>query len=382
MADLPLVSVIIPMRNCEKHVEGLMSMLLKQTFEDFEVICVDDGSTDETIEKAHLCCAADKRCVVLSQEHAGAGAARNTGMEKARGVYLVFLDADDAYCPNLLEDMVSAAEEFRADEVFCLFDEYNYRTHEHHEGLGFDKSAFPHRIPVATVNVEDLYRKTSWWCPNTLFRKELVDRHNLRFSTTQVANDEFFMRAYASVATTMVGLHTNLLTYRRYFDEQSLTSTRGKHTEDETEALLALYGWLREQGLYERHKEAFLNYFIHSIHYNGSFPYRPRYIESVVDAMCGKGLFRHLDERTFYHVYWKRYDKEKMRMKIADLQSKDPLDLQGIEAWTNRLATIQGIEKLARKKYGCMLVPGSAVGSKFKAVLAGFRARWRKPRGG
>ena len=377
MASAPLVSIIIPMYNCEKYVDGLADMLSRQTLGDFEVLCVDDGSTDVTLEKVRSLCAADERWTSLVQDHAGAGAARNTGIEKARGTYLMFLDADDEYGENLLAELVSAAEELQADEVFCLFDEYNYKTNVRREGLGFNTGHFPDRTPVETAGIKDLYRRTPWWCPCVLYRKELVDRYDLRFSTSRVANDEFFMRAYTSASKTVVGLHSSLLTYRRYVNDRSLTSSRAQHTEDMISALFSLHVWLCEHGLYEQHKESFLSYLVNSIRYNGSFPYHTPYVEAVADALCNKGLFDHMSEKDFYTAYWKRYDTEKMRKKIADLKAQNPADEHEIEAWTNRLATIQGIEKTAKAEYGRKLDPRGFAERTLKSALAKLKARLR-----
>ena len=365
------VSVIIPMYNCEEYVDELLRSLSEQSLASFEVICIDDGSTDGTLARAQSFCETDGRFVVLAQEHNGAGAARNTGLEKAQGAYLMFLDADDEYSTDLLGEMVSAAEEFQVDEVFCLFREHNHKTQSYREDLGFNKELFPDRTPVSAQSIDDLYRNTSWWCPNTLFRKELVDQYHLRFSTTQIANDDFFMRAYASVATTMLGLHKHLLTYHRFRNERSLTSGRDKHTEDAVKVLLDLHDWLYEHNLYEQRRDALLNLFIHSINYNGSFPYRPQYVEAVVEALCGRGLIEGMSERAFFNVYWKRYRAERIRKKLSALRAENPPDLHKIENQENLLTTIQAIEDLAKKKFGRSLDPRS----KAERALIAARAK-------
>ncbi len=301
--------------------------------------------------------------------------ARNTGLELAQGTYLVFFDADDEYDKDLLSELVSAAEEFQVDEVFCLFSEHNYRRATTIEGLGFNTALFPDQTPVPTQDIKDLYRNTSWWCPNTLFRKEPIDHYHFRFSTTQVANDEFFMRAYASVSTTMLGLHKNLLTYRRHFDEQSLTSSQSQHTENEIEVLLSLHDWLQQHKLYDQHKESFLSYFVHSIQYNGSLGYRPQYIEAVAEALCDKGLFEDMDDQAFYNAYWKRYDTDKMCRELRKLLAKKPLEVHEIEARTNRLVTIWAIEACARERYGRMLNPPDSAGSTLKTAVAALESR-------
>ena len=91
-----VVSVIIPTFNVEKYVEQCLRSLLEQTFCEFEVICVDDGSSDDTIEIIKRIQAEDDRICLIEKEHCGrAGVMRNIGLEEAKGQYCLFLDADD-----------------------------------------------------------------------------------------------------------------------------------------------------------------------------------------------------------------------------------------------------------------------------------------------
>ena len=98
----PCVSVIIPAYNAEKVVGQTLQMMRDQTFSDFEVIVVDDGSRDGTARIVEGFCENDPRFVLIRQENAGAAAARNAGLAMARGTFVCFLDADDVYERQLL----------------------------------------------------------------------------------------------------------------------------------------------------------------------------------------------------------------------------------------------------------------------------------------
>jgi len=100
MAPAPAVSVVIPAYNAAKTIGSAIQSVLNQTFQDLEVIVVDDGSTDETPSQAQLF---NGHIRYVRQEHAGPGAARNRGVTEARGAFLAFLDADDLWFPNKLE---------------------------------------------------------------------------------------------------------------------------------------------------------------------------------------------------------------------------------------------------------------------------------------
>ena len=91
------VSVIVPVYNTEKYLEQCLNSILGQTLQEIEVICVDDGSTDGSVQMIERMSLEDERLVLLKQKNAGGGAARNLGMEKAKGKYLMFLDSDDFF---------------------------------------------------------------------------------------------------------------------------------------------------------------------------------------------------------------------------------------------------------------------------------------------
>ena len=121
--DLPKISVIIPMYNVEKYISDCLESLLIQTLQDFEVIVVDDCSTDNSV--AIVKNYAEKfgcqfRIFKLKKKSAGGGSIpRNKGLEFSRGKYIFFLDADDAITPTAFEELYKIAEEFEADIVHC-----------------------------------------------------------------------------------------------------------------------------------------------------------------------------------------------------------------------------------------------------------------------
>ena len=348
----PKVSVIIPVFNGDKYIERLLKSLLRQSFNDFEVICVDNSSTDRTREIASAFCENDPRFFCVTIEHGGAGVSRNKGLDLARGKYIIFLDVDDEYNKDLLKEMVSAAEKHQADEVFCLYHEYNYRTHTRSSNHGFDQRTFPDNVPVRTADISNLYQHTSWRCTNTLFRKEIIDRYNLRYSETRVSEDVFFIKAYPLLTKKIVGVHKNLLTVRRFIDEQSLTSTRWRHTEEAVTVMLELYEWLNENGLYEKYRETYLWYFFLNIRYNGGFPLNPNYVEALTDALCTCDIFSDMSEEEFYEKFWKDNDTELLIDMLRGMGENAAYTEERAQHTSNLLLTILSVEERAKEKYG------------------------------
>ena len=109
---MPKVSVIVPVYNVEKYLKKCLSSVVIQTLKDIEIICVDDGSTDNSLEILKECAAKDNRFIILEQANQGAGAARNKGLKIAQGEFIAFMDGDDFYPNNnVLEKLYTLAIE-------------------------------------------------------------------------------------------------------------------------------------------------------------------------------------------------------------------------------------------------------------------------------
>jgi glycosyltransferase involved in cell wall biosynthesis len=117
---MPKISVIIPVYNTEKYLSQCLDSVLAQTFDDFEVICVNDGSPDRCGEILADYAGKDKRIKVITQENQGVSAARNHALKNASGEYIVFLDADDLLAPCFLRKMATVLEQNpEAQMVWC-----------------------------------------------------------------------------------------------------------------------------------------------------------------------------------------------------------------------------------------------------------------------
>ena len=109
-------SIVIPVYNSEKYIEECLGSVISQTFKDFEVICINDGSTDASKSLLDEFANKDERVKVYSQENQGVGAARNYGIELAQGKYISFLDSDDILSPNTLKSVYNFFEK-HYDEI-------------------------------------------------------------------------------------------------------------------------------------------------------------------------------------------------------------------------------------------------------------------------
>ena len=133
----PLFSVVIPLYNKEKYILRTVNSVLNQSFKDFEIIIVNDGSTDNSLAKVQAI--EDDRIRIVSQVNSGTGAARNRGIKESNGIWISFIDADDEYANDYLREVFNTAEEIKEAEViyslYCLKTTRNYYIPK----VGFNK---------------------------------------------------------------------------------------------------------------------------------------------------------------------------------------------------------------------------------------------------
>ncbi|KKG09440.1 glycosyltransferase family 2 protein [Methanosarcina sp. 2.H.A.1B.4] len=131
---MPLISVVIPLYNKEPYIDRAINSVLNQTFQEFEVIIVDDGSTDKSagVVKSFLDC----RVRLIQQENAGVSAARNKGIEEAKSDIIAFLDADDEWMPTFLETIINLRQKYPKAGIYATayswFDSNKVITPKHH----------------------------------------------------------------------------------------------------------------------------------------------------------------------------------------------------------------------------------------------------------
>lgn len=119
------VSVVVPIYNVEKYIDRCLTSIVNQTLKEIEIILVNDGSTDNSLQVAIKYQKADKRIKIINKKNGGLASARNTGMEEVTGKYVLHVDSDDFYEIDMLEKLYNNAEQNKADIVICgYFTEY------------------------------------------------------------------------------------------------------------------------------------------------------------------------------------------------------------------------------------------------------------------
>lgn len=191
---LPL-SVIIPVYNVEPYLRPSLDSVVYQTLRDIEIICIDDGSTDLSGEILDEYAARDERFIVIHQANARQAAARNRGLEIARGEYIAFLDADDRFMPEAFEQAWSKATETDADIVRFYFhyepfnDRYPLPPQELGEGDAAD----------STVMLRTLFEPGGPNVWSKLWKSAFLKERQIRFSDDLAPLEDFQFCAYAAL---------------------------------------------------------------------------------------------------------------------------------------------------------------------------------------
>lgn len=257
--DEPTVTIIIPMYNVEKYIGQCIQSLLAQTYGSFEIICVNDGSDDETSRIVKEYSLQDERIILKEMEHCGlAGVARNIGMKDARGQYYLFLDGDDFFESRMLEATVKKIQEDDAD--VCLFGARMYyeSNGEYKSYNSLKKEYIPEQIPFEGKSYPYIFNISSASPWNKLFRKTLIDKYQIEFMPLNRCNDVFFVFMAMALAERVTILNEEFVNYRQ--SENSLQATNDRSPWSWFEALKELKRKLIEHGIYEAVEQSFVNY--------------------------------------------------------------------------------------------------------------------------
>ena len=203
----PKISVILPVYNAEKYLAATLDSVLSGSFSDFEVVAVNDGSSDSSLAILNGYAECDSRIRIIDKHNTGVSDTRNVAIETAEGEYLAFLDADDIYAPNYLERMYSAAEESGADVTVC-----GYTTFRG-DAPAFSDSVGKEVRTTATKELLDTGLMTPLWVK--LVKKSVVSGNGIKFDVTQkYSEDLFFSWKACAVANKICLINDKLYGYR------------------------------------------------------------------------------------------------------------------------------------------------------------------------
>ena len=224
---LPGVSVILPMYNAQRYIKSCVLSVLNQTFGDFELICIDDCSTDDTLKIVVELAQKDGRIkIVRMPKNSGAASEpRNMGIRLSRGKYIAFIDSDDMYTPTALAELVTVAENWKADvvhteqvyfpenQVIDVTPETKFTTFSKEKG-GFCKEPILETDNIAE-RVQMFYKGRFFgWVHNKLYRRDYLMEKNLHFDKLLTSEDIVFYFQVVCTAPRLVRVPNIIYIYR------------------------------------------------------------------------------------------------------------------------------------------------------------------------
>ena len=252
----PLVSIIIPVYNAGKYLEESLGSVLKQSYRNLEIICVNDGSTDDSPEILRKFKQDDSRIRIISRENQGAGVARNCGLENAKGEFVLFFDADDILKEKAIRKLVRIATKNNTDVIlfgYCKFTE--------NEVIHVDFSAKTLKVPINKVispeeAADRLFQADHGMPWNKFYKLSFLHDSGVQFQNLKNTEDEYFSRITTVEAKRILFLNKDFVGYR-VGNNNSLQGNANRNILDCTYALRAIYDELGSRGYYEMYSETF-----------------------------------------------------------------------------------------------------------------------------
>ena len=238
-------SIVVPVYNVEPYLTICLKSLINQTFKNFEIICVNDGSTDKSLDILNYHAQRDSRIKIINQENKGLGAARNVGVAAAKGEYLLFVDSDDWLRTDALEvlDNRSKAQDFDV----CIFGYNNYINQQQYNLptrilTGLEKQKFEHAYDYMFVNVIACGKA---------YKRDFWQKYNFKFAEGVFFEDNITNAQVFSLAQTCDICEQYFYYYRINNDSITHTMFSDKKIADLFLSLEGVCSFLREQSFYE-----------------------------------------------------------------------------------------------------------------------------------
>ena len=265
------VSIIIPVFNTSKYLKQCLDSVINQTLREIEIICIDDGSTDNSLNILKEYQQNDKRIKILTQKHKKQGAARNYGMSIACGEYIGFVDSDDWCELDMFEKLYQRAIETNSDITMCAITTFNnnnsneYSKADTYMNLDIFPKEFLNKIfkPDETL---DFLMNICVCPPNKIIKRKLINSNNLRFDEkTYYEDGAFFYDSW--LCAKRISLIKHFGYYYRMFSDTSTCFSNDFYKLQNFQVLEDKKRILKKHKVYKKLKKDFISYKRSSILY-------------------------------------------------------------------------------------------------------------------
>ena len=255
------VSVVVPIYNACKYLRPAMDSIMHQTLREIEIICIDDGSTDTSLDMVKIFNKSDNRIRIVTQTNAGPGNARNIGLKRARGEYIAFLDADDFFDLHMLEKLYNHAVSNNLDIAISKYDIFESKKAKFRPNVENEHAKIYSGGAITSKNEYPDYilESTSGSAWNKLFKKSFLIEKGITFLTDVMMFEDVYFTVCALAFAERVGKIDEVLVHHRIHKHQSRANAFKKHYPHALTAFAKTKEFLMKGGMYQPLKKGFLN---------------------------------------------------------------------------------------------------------------------------
>lgn len=318
------VSVVMPVYNACAYLADALESVINQSLREIEILCVDDGSTDDSYDILETFAGRDDRIRILQQQNQFAGVARNNGLKQARGKYVIFWDSDDLFEQTALEKLYQEAERTDAQIVVCGANRYDTVLDEVIlTNVYLLQERLPENRPFSRTDmgkyIYNFAANVPW---NKLYLREFVEENQLRFEARRQANDTYFVMMAFYYATRISVVEETLINYR-IATSTSLTDGASKTPLCACESYEVVLKELENREDFQGDfKQSFVNKAMSGFMLSLSVQRNFEAYATVYQYLLEEGFARFgidQQEKEYFYSEWMYEDYEKMhRMKPED----------------------------------------------------------------
>lgn len=306
------ISIVIPVYNTEKYLEETMTCIIEQTMRDIEIICINDASTDNSLQILENLADKDSRIKIINnRSNQGAAAARNIGLDKAQGEYICFLDADDIFEKDMIEKEYDAICRYDADIAVV------HSAHFKDDPQKWNAWEFPWEEQCVSMennntgqNLICAWEVAPW---NKMYKKQFLERYHLSYQNLKSSNDVYVgvMSVLLAEKIVLVGSDRPLVLYRTGTDTQISSKIVPMNTYL---AFEAIHDSMIKWNIWDRYFESFFSFFFYGM--RGQHKSCKNEIENrrAYEYIAREGL-RRLD---FFEMTKEKFENKRLYDKICD----------------------------------------------------------------
>jgi glycosyltransferase involved in cell wall biosynthesis len=260
----PKISVIIPIYNSEEFIEECLNSLIKQTFKNFEIICINDGSTDNSLKLLKIYEKLDDRIHIFTQNNSGPAVARNIGMNISKGDYIIFLDSDDIFEDTMIEELFARIYAYNNEIVICNSKNFviikGQKIYNQNKNYYISNDIIKNKTRFSSFDIKkDFLSLFIWWPWDKIFKKDFIKNLGIEYQNLRTSEDLFFVAAAVIKAKNLSFIDKIFINHRMGVNS-SVSNSRNIYWNNFYYALKKLKNFIKENGLYKRFKQDFINY--------------------------------------------------------------------------------------------------------------------------